>query len=115
MIVSIHQPNFLPWLGYFDKLLKSDVFVLFDDVQFPRGKTYANRVLIKTINGEAWITVPVADRGELQLIKDVSIAANPVWKRKLIKTLEVNYAKAPFTKKYLMGLKDVIEKAGDSL
>ena len=40
MIVSIHQPNYLPWLGYFDKIKRSDLFVIFDDVQFPRGKKH---------------------------------------------------------------------------
>lgn len=115
MIVAIHQPNFLPWLGYFDKLLRSDLFVLFDDVQFPRGKTFANRVQIKTPQGPNWITVPVADKGELALIKDTRIAPNPSWKRKLLRTLEVSYAKAPYSKDYLPGLKEIIEAATDKL
>jgi len=115
MIVAIHQPNFLPWLCYFNKLLRSDLFVLFDDVQFPRGKTFVNRVQIKTQQGLNWITVPVADRGDLALIKDTAIASNGSWKRKLLRTLEVNYAKAPYLKRYLPALKEIIEAATDKL
>jgi hypothetical protein len=115
MIVAIHQPNFLPWLGYFNKLLRSDAFVLFDDVQFPRGKTFANRVQIKTPQGPNWITVPVANKGDLALIEEVRIAPEPSWKRKLLRTLEVSYAKAPYTKNYLPGLAEIIGAAGDKL
>jgi len=53
MIVSIHQPNYLPWLGYFDKIKSSDCFVIFDDVQFPRGKNhFGHRNYIKTNAGK---------------------------------------------------------------
>ena len=53
MIVSIHQPNYLPWIGFFDKIKRSDVFVLLDDVQFPRGKKhFGHRNKIKTNAGE---------------------------------------------------------------
>ena len=51
MIVSIHQPNYLPWLGFFDKIKQSDYFVIFDNVQFPRGKNhFGHRNKIKTNN-----------------------------------------------------------------
>src|SRR5262245_30980573 len=113
MIVAIHQPNFLPWLGYFSKLLHCDTFVLFDDVQFPRGKTFVNRVQIKTPQGPNWITVPIADKSDLALIKDSRIAPDPSWKRKVLRTLEVSYAKAPYTKNYLPGLTEIIEAATD--
>ncbi len=115
MIVAIHQPNFLPWLGYFNKLLRSDVFVLFDDVQFPRAKTVVNRVLIKTQQGPSWITVPVTNKGDLALIKDVCIAPDPGWKRKVLRTIELNYANAPFTKQYLPGIREIIESSSNEL
>lgn len=115
MIVAIHQPNFLPWLGYFHKLLRSHVFVLLDDVQFPRGKSFANRVQIKTNQGPGWITVPVLDRSDLVPIRDARIARDPSWKRKVVRTMELNYAKAPYTKQYLPGLSEIIDAAGDNL
>jgi hypothetical protein len=51
MIVSIHQPNYLPWIGYFNKISRSDIFVIFDDVQFPIGKRgfFGNRNKIKIL------------------------------------------------------------------
>lgn len=58
MIVGIHQPNYLPWLGYFAKIARSDVFVFLDDVQFSKG-SYTNRVKVASADTEAWLTVPV--------------------------------------------------------
>ena len=115
MIVGIHQPNFLPWLGYFNKLLRSDVFVFYDDVQFPRAKTVVNRVLIKTDHGPAWVTVPVTHRGDLALIKDVRIASDSSWKRKLLRTIELSYSAAPYASQYLPALRSIVESATDEL
>ena len=67
MTVSIHQPNYLPWLGYFDKIKNSDCFVIFDDVQFPRGKNhFGHRNYIKTNAGKKWLTVSVKDKSSLK-------------------------------------------------
>ena len=62
-VVAIHQPNFLPWLGYFDKLARCDVFVLLDSVQFPKKSgTWMNRVQVLVSGEPAWITVPSSAR-----------------------------------------------------
>lgn len=94
MKVAIHQPNFAPWLGFFQKLVWADVFVLFDDVQTPRGKSFVNRVLVKTSNGPAWLTVPVSGRGGDPLISELLLADDSTWKRKALKTLRISYSKA---------------------
>ena len=58
MIVAIHQPQYLPWLGYFDKIDKADIFVLLDDVQYKKNE-WQNRNKILTATGWQWLTVPV--------------------------------------------------------
>jgi WbqC-like protein family len=93
MIVAIHQPNFIPWVGYFNKISKCDVFVLFDDVQFPRAKTFGNRVEIKTNTGVTWLTVPVLQRGEMKNFNETEIDNNQGWGRKTAKTLKLAYQK----------------------
>ena len=98
--VAIHQPNFIPWLGYFHKISLVDSFVFFDDVQFPRGKTYGNRVKIKTNNGETWLTIPVLSKGDLQDFNEIFINNTFPWQRKILKTIELAYGKAKFFDKY---------------
>ena len=71
MIVSIHQPQYLPWLGYFDKIDRADVFVLLDTVQYKKNE-WQNRNRIKTARGAQWLTVPVTYRYP-QLICEVGV------------------------------------------
>ena len=74
MFVSIHQPNYLPWLGFFNKIKSSDKFVIFDNVQFPRGKKhFGHRNKIKTNNGDIWLTVPLIGKSELKDFNTISI------------------------------------------
>jgi len=105
MKIAIHQPNFLPWLGYFHRMSLVDTFVLFDDVQFPRGKTIISRVRIKSANGACWITVPVKDKSGLRPINAVQIANEHRWQDKLWRTIEAAYGKARYFEQYAGGLK----------
>jgi WbqC-like protein len=98
MLIAIHQPNFLPWLGWFDKLAKADRFVVLDTAAHQlTGSNYTNRVQILAQGSSRLITVPVArGREERSRIDRLRIAENGVWRRKLRKTLEQAYARAPF-------------------
>lgn len=102
MVVAVHQPNFLPWLGYFYKMAHSDVFVLLDNVAFSKN-SYTNRSRIKTPRGEQWLTVPVKHSSG-QLISETAINDETDWRKKHLKTLEANYAKAPFFREVFDGL-----------
>ncbi|MFC1517581.1 WbqC family protein [Candidatus Margulisiibacteriota bacterium] len=108
--IGIHQPNFLPWLGYFYKIKHSDIFVYLDTVQYTKN-SLQNRNKIKTPQGEQWIAIPVLSKGKFgQLTKDVEINLNEKWKEKILKGLEMNYKKAPFFSEYFPKLKAILEK-----
>ncbi|MGL6327783.1 WbqC family protein [Aeromonas rivipollensis] len=62
MIVSIHQPAYLPWLGYVDRIKKSDLFIFLDSVQLEKN-SFTNRNLIKGANGSHWLTIPINKKG----------------------------------------------------
>jgi hypothetical protein len=107
-IVAIHQPNFLPWLGFFYKILKSDIFVFLDNVQFSKN-SYQNRVKIKSSQGATWLTVPVLHNFG-QLTKDVKINNKEPWREKHLKTLEMNYKRAAYFKPIFELLQEIYFK-----
>jgi hypothetical protein len=94
MKVAVHQPNYIPWLGYFAKLASADVFIFLDDVQLPQGRSYVHRTKIHAPSGGAWLSAPIR-REERQLIKDVQFA-DADWRRRHQATLFHTYRKAPF-------------------
>jgi len=96
MIVAIHQPNFLPWLGFFYKISKSDVFVLLDDVQYSKN-SFINRNRIKSAKGEQWLTMPVMHSGKFgQSINEVEIPFFEKNYKKLLHTIQLNYSKSKY-------------------
>jgi hypothetical protein len=87
VIVSAHQPNFAPWLGFFDKALHSDVLVLLDTVQFIK-RGYQNRTRVKASDGIQWLTVPVISKGRYdQATRDVEIEETGRWRSVHLRTL----------------------------
>lgn len=93
MIVAIHQPNFLPWLGYFHKMQQVDLFVYLDSVQFTKDG-YQNRARIKTSQGPQWLTVPVLTGGRFgQRTADVEIDRRAPFARKHMATLAQSYGR----------------------
>ena len=100
MILTAHQPAYLPWLGYLHKIALADNFVLLDDVQFEKN-SFTNRNKIKTSNGEAWLTIPVEMRGHLdKRINDIQMDSKSNWKRKHWNSLLMNYKKTEHFNKY---------------
>ena len=94
MIVAIHQPQYLPWLGYFDKIDRADLFVFLDTVQYKKNE-WQNRNRIKTAQGVQWLTVPVLYRFPERIL-EVGINPRVNWSRKHLQALRTNYAKARF-------------------
>lgn len=100
MILSVHQPQYLPWIGYFHKILKSDIFVFLDCVQY-KAREFQNRNRIRTDKGWIWLTVPVITKGKReQKISEVLIDNTYPWQRKHNQSLKVYYGKAEFFEKY---------------
>jgi len=96
MIVAIHQPNYLPWLGYFYKVAQADKFILLDDAQYSKN-SYINRARIKTPQGERWLTIPVKTAGQFgQTIASMKTDMRQNWPEKHLKTLAANYRRAPY-------------------
>lgn len=105
--IVILQPGYLPWLGFFDQMYKSDLFVVYDDVQFDK-EGWRNRNRIKTAQGWTWVTVPVLLSGkDKPLVKDVLIDNKKNWPRKHLQTIRQNYSKAPFFEKYFSLFEDI--------
>ena len=94
MIISVHQPQYMPWLGYFNKIDQADVFVLLDNVQFKKNE-WQNRNRVKSPQGPQWLTVPVRYKFP-QLINDVEVNNQERWQHKQRQSILSNYRKAPF-------------------
>ncbi len=95
MIVSIHQPNFIPWIGYFYKICYSDVFVFLDTAQYEKN-SYADRNAIKASNAAIQIKLPVKCLHHTDSYCDVAVNITDYWIEKTLKTLEYNYKKARY-------------------
>lgn len=113
MMVAIHQPQYLPWLGYLDKMDQADAFCFLDNVQFTKNE-WQNRNRVRTREGWLWITVPVLhDFG--QKVMDVRINNLVPWAKKHRRTLKQCYSRAQHYKEWAALLDEVLEKPWEKL
>lgn len=116
-IVAIHQPTFFPWLGYFNKIARCDVFVVLDSVQFPKkGGTWANRVKL-LINGQPdWVTMPV-DRSYhgVRSYGEMRIDSAAAWRDKLLQTIRTNYGATACFDEVFPAIEDLISNSTTGL
>jgi hypothetical protein len=109
MILATIQPSFLPWVGYLEQMDAADIFVFLDDVKYTR-QDWRNRNRFLNAAGEAeYLTVPVRADSNSQLIKNVLIAEDPGWSRKVMNRLKAWYARAPHAKQYLPLIEDILD------
>jgi len=114
-VIAIQQPEHLPWLGFFDKMTKSDYFVYLDNVQFKK-RYFENRNRIRTERGSQWITVPVLTKDCYhQKINEVIIDNEQDWRRKYLNTIRHAYAKARYLGEYIDELEKIIQRGFERL
>ena len=111
MILTAHQPVYLPWLGLFHKISLADKFVYFDEVQY-LPKDWMNRNKIKTNSGELWLTVPVLRKGYRELkTNEIKINNSINWQKKHFETIKNNYRKGEFFSDYVDLFEEVYSKS----
>ncbi|MDR0370243.1 MAG: WbqC family protein [Prevotellaceae bacterium] len=108
MKLAIMQPYFMPYIGYFQLINAVDEFVVLDDVNYiNRGWINRNRILI---NGQPkYITIPLKEAGQNKLIHEIRIVDDVLWKPGLLKTIEMNYKKAPMFEEVFALLKSILD------
>jgi len=116
MIVSINQPAYLPWLGYFHRIAAADAHVVLDHVQFEKN-SFTNRNKIRTSTGWSWLTVPVKSAGKFgQLpINEIEIANEKKWANKHWETMRLSYARAPFFSEHAGFFESVFQRSWQKL
>ena len=118
MLVAIHQPHYIPWLGYLDRMAKADLFIVLDHVQFER-RNYQNRTMIRCENAGKWLTVPVVQVSQKERIVDKQVdnteGGSRAWGPTHFKTLKYAYRKAPFFAQYEARLQEILEARWEKL
>jgi len=118
MKVAIHQPHFLPWLGYLHRMAQADLFVLLDHVQFER-RNYQNRTMIRMNDEARWLTVPVVQHSQKERIVDKEVDNRldgaKWWAPNHFTTLRHAYREAKYFGTYAAQLKRLFETRWERL
>ncbi len=114
-ILAIHQPNYLPWAGYFYKIRKADAFVLLDHVDIVTGTATAitHRTRLKAPDGALMLTIPLK-KGSKR-IHEVEMDYSRNWPAKHLATLRNLYGRAPFFEAYYPGISDILDSGRPGL
>lgn len=113
MLTGIHQLHYLPWLRYFEKIVRSDVFIVLDNIQYNKNG-WQNRNKIKTTQGATLLTVPILAKHQ-QSLEDVCIVSDKPWAKKHWRSIEQAYSKAPFFDLYKNDLRKIYDRPWDHL
>ncbi len=117
MIVGIHQPNYLPYLGFFHKMKESDIFIIYDDAQFNKGD-FQHRNRIRIHNGQKWLTVPVEKRhspiNRIQVINDTMVK-NEKWSQHHLSQIHDNYKNADLFSDYFDDMSSILDEEHELL
>ena len=118
MIIGIHQPNYLPYLGFFDKMKQSDIFVIYDDAQFEKGE-FQHRNRIRIYHGWKWLTIPVEKKhlpiNEIRIKNEVATWKGIKWSDAHFNTIRDNYKDTPYYSTYEEEIKRTYDKTYDKL
>lgn len=117
MVLTIHQPEHLPWSGYYHKMNMADTYLLYDDVQFEKNN-FQNRNRIMGTNGVQWINVPINLSGHTKdKINEITIAngSNPKWAKKYLTTLRYSYSKHPYFDDYMPFFDELYSRQHENL
>ena len=97
-LVVIHQPDFMPYLGFFQRLIEADIYIVLDNVQYVRGtsKAQTNRDKIKTVKGEQWINVGIQKSTFKSRINEIQLSKENQWRERSLNLIKENYRKADY-------------------
>jgi hypothetical protein len=117
MIVGIHQPNHLPYLGFFDKMMQSDIFIIYDDAQFNQ-EDFQHRNKIRIYHDWKYLTVPIEKKlipiNEIKIKNEVTLKKMK-WSDAHIRDIRDNYNKTPFYTKYINDVEKIYANKYDKL
>lgn len=119
IICAIHQPNFFPWLGYFEKIKQADIFIFLDAVDYPGSGSgagsWSSRVLLNIQGKAQWVGCAIQRDSAKKMIKEVKTSHHLDWRKKILKTIQANYAKRRNYRKTMELLVPLIENKTDNL
>jgi hypothetical protein len=113
--VVISQPMFIPWIGLFNQIQMADVFVHYDDVQRPQGRSFVNRVQVSGASGATWLTAPIDRTRSGPLIAQTMLVAGQEWRRTHLATLRHLYSRQPFFNQMLDLAKEIYANPSEEL